>query len=83
MPYEGIKALAKLQKTEDQNNSQDGTRYEIIVSDISDFLQSFRNPRIIENIHILHSYFQHFSPTNPKLKMLEGVTVIQKSPTHS
>ena len=83
MPYEGIKALAKLQKTEDQNNSQDGTRYEIIVSDISDFLQSFRNPRIIENIHILHSYFQHFSPTNPKPKMLEGVTVIQKSPTHS
>lgn len=83
MPYEAIINIAQLQKSEDKNNSQNGTRYEIIVSDISDFLQSFRNPRIIENIHKLHSYFQHFSPTNPKLKILEGVTVIQKSPAHS
>ncbi len=82
--YENIKAVATAQGNNNTIQTPVGcTQHDLIVPDIGEFLSSFQNPGILTQMPRLQQYFQHFSPTNPKPGILENVTVIQKSPTHS
>ncbi len=80
--YEQMQTIATYQKSvkNDTQVSREYTQYDLVVPDIWEFLSIFQNPKILGSITKVQQYFQHFSPTLPKPKMFEGVTVIQKSP---